>query len=95
MATGPYQGFAVFVDRGNSARQSLVGQSTLEVHGAVYAPNTAATVGNDGPGQFIGYGPVVVGDLELAGPPNRPMLFNAADNPTLPAGTPEGLRLTK
>lgn len=97
LTSGPYQGFAMIWDRNNTADQTYVGNGNLTVHGAMYAANADSVLDDRGNGQFVGYGPVVVGGVELKGNGSAKlhMTIHGADTVTVPTGSDGPLSLVK
>jgi len=70
--SGPYQGFAVILDRHNTVDLRWTGNGALTVRGTLYAP--AATLDLRGNGIYTSHGVTVVGDVDLRG--NHDHVYN-------------------
>ena len=66
MTSGPYQGITIFQDRSDTSGITLVGNGSLNITGAVYAPNSSVTAKGNGNTDVFG-SQVIANSLSLTG----------------------------
>jgi Flp pilus assembly protein TadG len=66
-SSGPYQGIALFQDRGATAAVQLSGNGSIQIAGALYAPAAAVQISGNGSAGGTSVGAFIVNNVQLSG----------------------------